>query len=109
MLIRAEAATSQTEPTVDSRKAPADPLPLLWQRQYEHALCPRGSRTDELSGVGIAADDPVHDDEIMRWNVLCHEVSDAPLDFSAGEQVGSGLFVAAGELDIRRSRGAGFE
>ena len=51
----------------------------------------------------------MHDDDVMRRHVLGHEVTDAPFDSSPVEQLGRGLFVAGGELDIRHASGAGLE
>src|SRR5206468_3749221 len=95
MLVRAEAATPQPEPYVDRSKSPSDPAPLLWHRQREHAVRPRSGGADELIRVGVAADDAVHEDDVVRPDVFGHEVADYAVDLTACEELGGCVLVAA--------------
>ncbi len=65
---------------------------------------------DETVDVGVAADDAVHDDDVVRVDRLRDEVADAPLDAVAepalGEELLRLVLVLARELDVGGPLGA---
>ena len=78
MHVRAKAAAREPEPDVDQAQACAHQHPLLWIREQKRALRVVGRRTDECVGVGVATDDAMEHDEVVRLEIGRDEVADAP-------------------------------
>src|SRR5436190_1528800 len=112
MEVDAEAAAAKAEKAVDRHEAEAERAPFLRVREDEQPLGQVGGGPDERIGVRVAADDAVHDDDVVPRDVRAapDEVADATLDAvghpSFGGECGSGFLVAARELDVRRPLGA---
>jgi hypothetical protein len=110
--VHAEGRSTQLEHRVDQPECAADDRTFLRVREHEPVACPLRRRADERVDVGIAADDAVHDDDVVRLDRarFGDEVPDAPLDAirhpTLGEQLAGDVLVLARELDVRRPVGA---
>ena len=109
MRVGAKTAARDAQPKIDRAQAGLRPDALLRIRHEEALLRMCRRAADECVDIRITADHTVHDDDVVRLDFVSigDEVTDATgdalLDAALGQQLGSRLFVAAGQLDVRRS------
>src|SRR5450759_2191355 len=99
----------ESKAEVGNCQAEAHPPPIVWEAHHQHAYGALGRGAGQLWHVRIAADHPVHDDEIGRLHLgadlreVHHPTFDAISQTSFLEQFAGSRFVGWCQLNVDRS------